>query len=109
MKTLDYAKKGLYVGTGAGIILFALVGLLPGSFVGGFIGLKLSEAIFGAAMAGTVLARVLVAVSMLVGVMVSAVTFIFGAGVMGWAAGTALESLKRAKEVATPATESVRS
>lgn len=31
MKTREIAKKGLYIGTGAGPILFALVGLLPGS------------------------------------------------------------------------------
>ncbi len=99
MSSGDYAKRGLYVGTGAGIILFALVGLLPGSFIGGFIGLKMAEAIFGVAMAGTIMARVLVAVSMMAGVMVSAVAFVFGAGVMGWAAGYAFEALKRSKEL----------
>lgn len=102
-----YARKGLYVGTGAGIILFALVGLLPGSFIGGFLGLKIAEAIFGVAMAGTIVARMIVAVSMLAGVMVSAVAFIFGAGIMGWAAGYAFETLKRSREIATPATQSV--
>ncbi len=107
MKTTDYAKKGLYVGTGAGIILFALVGLLPGSFIGGFIGLKIAESIFGVAMAGTIMARILVAVSMLTGVMVSAVAFIFGAGVMGWAAGYALEAMKKAKEVTATEAQAV--
>lgn len=103
-----YAKKGLYVGTGAGIILFALVGLLPGSFVGGFIGLKMAEMIFGVAMAGTILARVLVAVSMIAGVMVSAIVFIFGAGVMGWAAGYTLDAIKRSKEVISPEAQPVK-
>lgn len=102
------AKKGLYVGTGTGIILFALVGLLPGSFVGGFIGLKMAEAIFGVAMAGTILARVLVAVSMMMGVMVSALVFIFGAGVMGWAVGYALEAIKSSREVLSPEVQTIK-
>ncbi len=88
-----WAKKGLYVGTGAGIILFALVGLLPGSFVGGFLGLKAVGMLFGG-LEATVVSRVIVALSMLAGVLVSAVAFVFGSGVLGWAAGYVADTMK---------------
>lgn len=88
-----WAKKGLYVGTGAGIILFALVGLLPGSFVGGFLGLKAVGMLFGG-LEASVISRVIVALSMLTGVLVSAIAFIFGSGVLGWAMGYVADTLK---------------
>jgi hypothetical protein len=88
----EWAKKGLYVGTGAGIILFALVGLLPGSFIGGFLGLKVVGVLFGG-LEATVISRVIVALSMLTGVLVSAVAFVFGSGVLGWAAGYVADTL----------------
>ena len=48
MKTeKDIAKKGLYVGAGAGLVLFAIIGLLPGSFIGGVVGLNIAGSIFG--------------------------------------------------------------
>ena len=37
-----YAKKGTYIGTGIGIVLFVLVGILGGSLAGGAIGLKIA-------------------------------------------------------------------
>ena len=48
MKSMATSNKGLYLGTGIGLILFVLVGLLSGSLVVGLIGLKLSGFIFGA-------------------------------------------------------------
>jgi hypothetical protein len=87
MKKIEMAQKGLYAGTGIGLILFVLVGLLSGSLVGGLIGLKVSGLIFGAPLEGALLARVLVAVSMLTGVFTSALIFIGGMGFLGWAAG----------------------
>ncbi len=95
--TATWAKKGLYVGTGAGIILFALVGLLPGSFIGGFLGLKAVGILFGG-LEATVISRVIVALSMLTGVLVSAVAFVFGSGVLGWAAGYVADTMSHKTE-----------
>ncbi len=87
MERLKTSQKGLYVGTGIGLILFVLVGVLSGSLIGGVIGLKAAGFIFGAPLEGALLARVIVAVSMLTGVFASAVIFIGGLGFLGWAAG----------------------
>jgi hypothetical protein len=87
MERIETSKKGLYVGTGIGLILFVLVGLLSGSLVGGMIGLKLAGLIFGAPLEGALLSRVFVAISMIGGVFASAVIFIAGMGFLGWTAG----------------------
>ncbi len=87
MKRISISQKGLYVGTGIGLILFVLVGVLSGSLIGGIIGLKAAGFIFGAPLEGALLARVIVAISMLTGVFASAVIFIGGMGFLGWATG----------------------
>lgn len=87
MKRIETSQKGLYVGTGIGLILFVLVGLLSGSLIGGVIGLKVAGLIFGSPLEGALLARVIVVISMLSGVFVSALVFIGGMGFLGWAAG----------------------
>lgn len=87
MKTIATAQKGLYVGTGVGLILFVLVGLLSGSLVGGMIGLKMAGAILGAPVEGALFARLIVAISMIAGVFASGLIFIGGTGFLGWVAG----------------------
>lgn len=101
MKTREMAKKGLYVGTGMGIVLFALIGLLPGSVIGGLIGLKFSEVLLGGVTQTMLLSRMIVAVGMVAGLMVSAVTFVFGAGVLGWMAGGIIDAIKSREAVET--------
>ena len=46
MKT-TIARKTAYVGAGAGLVLFALFGLLPGSILGGAMGLNIAGWLFG--------------------------------------------------------------
>ncbi len=99
MKTRETAKKGLYVGTGAGLVLFILAGLLPGSLIGGVIGLKVIMAITGAPLGGAILSRIVLAVSMLTGIMASAAVCIMGPGLIGWSIGYLIDSAKI--EVAT--------
>jgi hypothetical protein len=94
MKRLETSQKGLYVGTGIGLILFVLVGLLSGSLVGGVIGLKMAGFIFGAPLEGALLARVIVAISMLAGVFASGLIFVGGTGFLGWAAGYVYDALR---------------
>ncbi len=100
MKTILTSQKGLYVGTGIGLILFVLVGVLSGSLIGGVIGLKAAGFIFGAPLEGALLARVIVAVSMLTGVFASALIFIGGMGFLGWALGFVFDAT--AKTVDAP-------
>jgi hypothetical protein len=104
MERIEMSKKGLYMGTGVGLILFFLVGMLSGSLVGGLAGLKIAQFVTGGPMAATLFARVTIVVSMLVGVAASAVLFIGGMGALGWAAGFALESFKKPKLAAAPET-----
>lgn len=98
MKTRETAKKGLYVGIGTGLVLFVLAGLLPGSLIGGVIGLKIITAVTGAPLGGAVLSRIVLAVSMLAGIMASAVAFIMGPGLAGWTIGYLIDSAKEAAE-----------
>lgn len=98
MKSMNTAQKGLYIGTGIGLILFVLVGLLSGSLVGGMIGLKLAGSIFGAPLEGALLARVIVAISMIAGVFTSALIFIGGTAVLGWITGYLFDTIGKTGE-----------
>ena len=101
MSKNDMAKKGLYIGTGMGLILFVLVGLLPGIFIGGMGGLKIGEILFGTVSAGAIMPRLIVAFSMIAGLLMSAVVFIVGSGVLGWTLGFIADAVKAGK-VAMP-------
>ena len=94
MESIEMSKKGLYIGTGVGLILFVLVGLLTGSLVGGMAGLALVKTLLGGPAQATLIARMIVALSMVAGVVASAVLFIAGMGVLGWAAGFLFEGVK---------------
>ena len=99
MKTTDTARKAALIGAGAGLVLFAVVGLLPGSFIGGVIGLNIAGSLFGMPVSSALLPRVIVGVSMLLGIFVSAVIFITGLSVAGWLIGHAIDSLRTGKRV----------
>lgn len=94
MKTGEMAKRGLYVGIGAGLVIFVLAGLLPGSLIGGVIGLKVIEAVFGGPMTTEIMPRIILAVSMIIGVMASAIVCILGPGLIGWSAGYMIDSTR---------------
>lgn len=86
-------SKLLNMGVGIGIILFALIGLLPGSFLGGIMGLNITAILFGSPVQATVLSRIIIAMSMIMGVMTSGFVFIFGCGILGYLIGTIIESI----------------
>jgi hypothetical protein len=94
------SKKLTYIGAGMGMVAFALVGLLPGSLLGGAMGLNIVGAIFGYPVTAGVLQRLIVAASMLVGVTVAGIIFVAGASVVGWLLGTALDQVKGHARVA---------
>ncbi len=81
------AAKTALIGAGAGLVLMAVFGILPGSFIGGVIGLNLAGFLTGFPVAAGLLPRVLVAVFMLLGVLVSALMFIAGGAAAGWVLG----------------------
>jgi len=78
------SKKGIYIGTGAGLLFFVLLGFFPSAMVGGYVGLKLAELIVGPGSMG-VIARILTAVSMIGAVLVTAIAFILGGALAGYA------------------------
>lgn len=90
----EAAKKGLYIGAGAGLVLFAIVGLLPGSFIGGVIGLNIAGSIFGAPLGGAILPRLVVGISMLLGVLIAGIVFVAGTSIIGWLTGYAVDAIR---------------
>jgi hypothetical protein len=94
------AKKLTYIGAGIGLVLFAILGLLPGSFLGGAMGLKIVGTLFGHPVTSGVLQRIIVAASMLIGVMVAGIIFVVGCSVAGWLVGTAVDALRAPKKLA---------
>jgi hypothetical protein len=102
MKETTYTKKLAYMGAGCGVILFAVFGLLPGSFLGGVMGLNIAGLIFGLPVGAGLLPRLIVAASMVIGVMVSGTMFIMASTTLGWLVGTVVDTVKgEKKELAT--------
>lgn len=95
MKTL--AKKGIYVGAGAGLILFAILGLLPGSFIGGVLGLNIAGSIYGIPLEPALIPRIIVGISMLLGVLLAGLVFVVGSSLIGWLIGSVIDSIRHAK------------
>ena len=94
MKTREMAKKMTYMGAGAGLVLFAVMGLLPGSLLGGVVGLNIAGSLFGFPVRSAIMPRLIVGLSMLLGVFVSAMLFIAGSSSIGWLVGCAIDSAK---------------
>ena len=67
----------MYIGTGVGLVLFALYGFLPGSFLGGVVGLKIAGALFGLPLEAGLIAKSIVLVFILLGLLLSALTILF--------------------------------
>ena len=97
MKNSNYTKKVTYIGAGCGVVLFAIFGLLPGSFLGGVMGLNISGMLLGIPVTSGVLSRLIVAASMVLGVMASGIMFITASSVAGWLAGTVADALTAGK------------
>ncbi|MHB8883070.1 MAG: hypothetical protein ACYC69_16365 [Thermodesulfovibrionales bacterium] len=102
MKNSNYSKKMALVGAGCGVVLFAIFGLLPGSFLGGVMGLNLAGSLLGVPVASGVLSRLIVAVSMVIGVMVAGIMFITASSLTGWLLGTIADTLTAGKKEMIP-------
>ena len=99
MKT-TIARKTAYLGAGAGLVLFALFGLMPGSLLGGAMGINIAGWLFGLPLQPGILSRIIVLASMLMGVLVAGIVIVTAASSIGWLAGKVLESGMHAKEAA---------
>lgn len=97
MRKREIAKKAAYIGAGVGLALFALIGFLPGSFLGGVIGLNIAGSLFGTPVTSTLLTRLIVGVSMLLGIMVSCLIFVVGLTTLGWLIGNAIDAIRVGK------------
>lgn len=96
-------QKTTYVGAGIGLVLFAIYGLLPGSFLGGVAGLSIAGMLFGTPVEPGIIARMLIAVSMLLGIMVSGLIFLTATSTLGWMIGTAADTLRGTRETISTA------
>jgi len=87
-------QKLTYTGAGAGIVLFALFGLLPGSFIGGIVGLNIAGALMGTPVDPGIVQRAITALCMVAGVLVSGTMFVTAGSALGWVLGALLEGVK---------------
>jgi hypothetical protein len=87
------AKKASYIGAGAGLALFVMIGLLPGSFLGGALGITLAGGLFGLPLQSDLLQRVIVAVSMFLGVLIAGALFVTSGTLIGWMMGNVVEAI----------------
>jgi len=96
------AKKGAYIGAGAGLVLFAIFGLLPGSLLGGAMGINVAGWFFGLPLDPGIISRAIVLISMLVGVLVAGIVIVTATTTVGWLAGRLLEgsAVQEGKEAA---------
>lgn len=99
MRARELSKRLAYVGAGVGLVLFALFGLLPGSFIGGVLGLNIAGKIFGIPITPTVPTKIIIALMMVLGVIVSAVLFITSTAIAGWLIGYIIGSIFEKKAV----------
>jgi hypothetical protein len=95
------SRKAAYIGAGAGMVLFAIFGLLPGSLLGGAAGIKLAGIILGLPLDPGIISRAIVLASMLGGVMVSGITIVTATATTGWLVGRMLEVGQASVKTAT--------
>jgi len=93
MQPNSMAKNAAYVGAGAGLTLFVMIGLLPGSFLGGALGITLSKWISGSPLQSELLPRIIVALSMFLGVLISGTIFLMSGTFIGWMVGRMIEAV----------------
>ncbi len=83
MKTTK-SNKGAYAGAGAGLVLFGLFGLMPGSIIGGAMGISAAGMLFGLPLEPGLLSRMIVLGGMLIGVMASGLAMVTASAMAGW-------------------------
>jgi hypothetical protein len=92
MQSREMAKKTAYIGAGVGLAVFVMIGLLPGSLLGGSLGISLAGSVFGLPLQSDLMPRVIVAVSMFLGVLISGMIFVSCGTFIGWMMGRAIDA-----------------
>jgi hypothetical protein len=92
------ARKTAYIGAGAGLVLFALFGLMPGSLLGGAAGLNIAGWLFGLPLEPGLFSRTIVLLAMLVGVLVAGIVIETISTTVGWLVGKVFEPRAHAEE-----------
>jgi hypothetical protein len=75
--------------------LFALFGLLPGSLLGGAMGINVAGWLFGLPLEPGLIVRAIVLAGMLVGVLVAGIVIVTASTTVGWLIGRLLEGSTR--------------
>ncbi len=91
MKT-TIARKAAYIGAGAGLVIFALFGLMPGSLLGGAMGINIAGWLFGLPLEPGLLSRMIVLASMLIGVLVAGIVIVTASSTIGWLVGKMIDA-----------------
>ncbi len=99
MKT-TLSRKTAYIGAGAGLVLFALFGLMPGSLLGGAMGINIAGWLFGLPLEPGLISRAIVLLSMLLGVLVAGIVIVTACSTVGWLAARLMEGTDRKEAVA---------
>ena len=81
------SRQAAYIGAGAGLVLFAIFGLLPGSLLGGAAGIKFAGLLFTLPLEPGIVPRIIVLTSMIIGVVVSGITIVTATSATGWLLG----------------------
>ena len=97
----NLSRKAAYLGAGAGLVLFAIFGLLPGSLLGGAAGIKFAGMFFGLPLEPGLVSRSIVLLSMLLGVGVSGITIVTATSAAGWLIGSMIGSTMRVSLIAS--------
>jgi len=87
-------KLGL-AGGGAGLMIFAIYGIVDASFIGGLMGLNLAGLLMGFPVESALLSRGLVALGMLSGVFFAGVLFVSIGASTGWLLGKLIDIIRR--------------
>ncbi|MCK7510407.1 MAG: hypothetical protein MZV70_44395 [Desulfobacterales bacterium] len=93
MKTNETAKKGLVIGAGIGVVLFAIIGFLSGSFIGGVVGMNIA----GMPLEPTIGTRLIMALSMVFGILVAGFLCVTGTALAGWIVGSIAGHVRAAR------------
>jgi small-conductance mechanosensitive channel len=87
-----HSKQMAYIGAGAGLVLFAIFGLLPGSLLGGAAGIKFAGLFFTLPLEPGIVSRFIVLTSLFVGVVVSGITIVTATSTTGWLLGRVIDA-----------------
>jgi len=91
MRTRNLAGTITYMSGWVGVILSLIFAVLPGVFVGGWVGLKVSGLFFGAPLDSTIAVKVIMATFMIWGLLTASAIYIVGFSLVGFMIGSLVQ------------------